>query len=325
MGQYTVQRGDTLSGIAKRLGLSSYRDLSGYRSGNPNLIYAGEVLNYGGGGGAPAPAPVAAPAAAPRDYLAEARALYNPIFNPTNYDMNYFTEAAKKLYEPVYAPVEAQTTQRYNEAGEKLSTDLMQEYNKRGILNSGVYGETLGKAKTSLESERAAALAKVALDRLGAVNSYATNQYGLQQSNNQAAQELILKYTNEQKRMDDERAQREWENQQAIKQAEAELAIKRSAAAASGGGGSSKTSSKYSYKANYGNDSNGNERKGLTFYGPQGPISAWRWIDEQGGNKDDLADVLSGSSNDDDKMIAQLIRDGASMDQIKSMRPWLFN
>ena len=58
MAQYTVKRGETLSGIARSLGLPNYRGLTGYRSGNPNLIYAGEVLNYG----APTPAP-AAPAA----------------------------------------------------------------------------------------------------------------------------------------------------------------------------------------------------------------------------------------------------------------------
>lgn len=43
---YTVKSGDTLSSIAAKLGLSSYKSLSGYRSGNPNLIYPGEVLYY---------------------------------------------------------------------------------------------------------------------------------------------------------------------------------------------------------------------------------------------------------------------------------------
>lgn len=62
MATYTVQKGDTLSGIASKLGLSSYKDLTGYRSGNPNLIYAGENLSYGGAAPAAAPAP-AAPAA----------------------------------------------------------------------------------------------------------------------------------------------------------------------------------------------------------------------------------------------------------------------
>lgn len=41
----TVRAGDTLSGIAARLGIS-YTQLSGYRSGNPNVIYPGEVLRY---------------------------------------------------------------------------------------------------------------------------------------------------------------------------------------------------------------------------------------------------------------------------------------
>ena len=41
----TVRSGDTLSGIAARLGIS-YTQLSGYRSGNPNVIYPGEVLRY---------------------------------------------------------------------------------------------------------------------------------------------------------------------------------------------------------------------------------------------------------------------------------------
>ena len=42
---YTVRSGDTLSGIAQRLGIS-WTQLTGYRSGNPSLIYPGEVLHY---------------------------------------------------------------------------------------------------------------------------------------------------------------------------------------------------------------------------------------------------------------------------------------
>ena len=41
----TVQRGDTLSGIAARLCIPQSQ-LHGYRSGNPSLIYAGEMLHY---------------------------------------------------------------------------------------------------------------------------------------------------------------------------------------------------------------------------------------------------------------------------------------
>ena len=52
---YTVQAGDTLSGIAAKLGVSTSA-ISGYRSGNPNLIYPGEVLKINGGNPAPKPA-----------------------------------------------------------------------------------------------------------------------------------------------------------------------------------------------------------------------------------------------------------------------------
>ena len=52
---YTVQAGDTLSGIASKLGVSTSA-ISGYRSGNPNLIYPGEVLKINGGNAAPKPA-----------------------------------------------------------------------------------------------------------------------------------------------------------------------------------------------------------------------------------------------------------------------------
>lgn len=52
---YTVQAGETLSGIAAKLGVPTSA-ISGYRSGNPNLIYPGEVLKINGGNAAHKPA-----------------------------------------------------------------------------------------------------------------------------------------------------------------------------------------------------------------------------------------------------------------------------
>lgn len=42
---YVVQSGDTLSNIATRLG-TNIHNITGYRSGNMNLIYPGEILHY---------------------------------------------------------------------------------------------------------------------------------------------------------------------------------------------------------------------------------------------------------------------------------------
>ena len=42
--QYTVKSGDTLSGIGAKLGVDWHK-ITGYRSGNPNVIRPGEVLN----------------------------------------------------------------------------------------------------------------------------------------------------------------------------------------------------------------------------------------------------------------------------------------
>src|SRR3990167_5680532 len=46
MPTYTVKKGDNLSAIAKQHGVK-ISDISGYSSGNPNLIRPGEVLNIG--------------------------------------------------------------------------------------------------------------------------------------------------------------------------------------------------------------------------------------------------------------------------------------
>lgn len=49
---YTVQSGDTLSSIAAKLGVAQSQ-ISGFHSGNPNLIYPGEVLSVSGGSSQP--------------------------------------------------------------------------------------------------------------------------------------------------------------------------------------------------------------------------------------------------------------------------------
>jgi len=59
MGTYTVKAGDNLSSIGASQGVD-WKSITGYSSGNPNLIRPGEVLSWGGGA---APKPTATSAA----------------------------------------------------------------------------------------------------------------------------------------------------------------------------------------------------------------------------------------------------------------------
>jgi hypothetical protein len=65
MPSYTVKSGDTLSAIGANNGVD-WKSITGYKSGNPSLIYPGEVVSWGSPAPASAtttPAPVSAPVA----------------------------------------------------------------------------------------------------------------------------------------------------------------------------------------------------------------------------------------------------------------------
>ncbi len=58
---YTVRRGDTLSAIALRYGVSTWALVQANGIRNPSHIYVGQVLRIPGGGSSPSPAPSPAP------------------------------------------------------------------------------------------------------------------------------------------------------------------------------------------------------------------------------------------------------------------------
>lgn len=125
MAQYVVKSGDTLSGIGSKYGVP-YQQITGYRSGNPNLIYPGEVLTIPDKKGAVAPAPSSAPiqsstpapVSAPTvnpaqqiiDIATQNQAKANQAFkdynksNPFNYDqvLAENTTKAKEQLDPYY-------------------------------------------------------------------------------------------------------------------------------------------------------------------------------------------------------------------------------
>ena len=84
MAQYVVKSGDTLSAIGAKYGVP-YQQITGYRSGNPSLIYPGEVLTVPDKS-VPAPsktpAPVAAPTPAPAPTPQPAPAVAVPTPQP---------------------------------------------------------------------------------------------------------------------------------------------------------------------------------------------------------------------------------------------------
>ena len=69
--EYTVRRGDTLAGIARdQFGGASLADLTGFRSGDPNLIYPGEVISLRGSSSTPSLPDIPGAAAAQAGALA---------------------------------------------------------------------------------------------------------------------------------------------------------------------------------------------------------------------------------------------------------------
>jgi len=91
---YTVKSGDTLSAIAAKYG-TSVGSISGYKSGNPNLIYPGEVLSIGGK--APASTGGGGGGGGAQPYLPLPTA---PKFTQAT----QFSGAAKKEIAPIYDP-----------------------------------------------------------------------------------------------------------------------------------------------------------------------------------------------------------------------------
>lgn len=106
MPSYTVQKGDTLSGIASKVGLGSNWGALGY-SGDPRKLQIGTVLNWG------SPAPAAAPAPAPTSA---------GVFAPPsdNSDLTNFAATQKSEMQKMLDRQKAEQDALFNQYKEKI-------------------------------------------------------------------------------------------------------------------------------------------------------------------------------------------------------------
>ena len=149
---YTVQAGDTASGIATKLGIP-LANISGFRSGNPNLIFPGETLNVLKTPIAPIPgaqpqqqppapaaqppqlpqapeAPPAAPGLLPESFEDEITGLLAKFgIKPPTPDQSPFTAFAE-TYKQLYSDLGLQTVKQRIESSTKSIEELEAKKNE---------------------------------------------------------------------------------------------------------------------------------------------------------------------------------------------------
>lgn len=147
MAVYTVRSGDTLSGIAKKLGISNWRDLYNANisviGSNPNLIRTGQRLTYGTTTPAATPAPVSI-ATTQGTTAGQAQPInFGEVLPWEQYfDPNLAQGSAEQAYAAYFAPI-AQQRQSELESG----------FAGRGLTRSGIRGQSLADLYRELGQE----------------------------------------------------------------------------------------------------------------------------------------------------------------------------
>ena len=140
MAVYIVQPGDTLSGIARKLGIPDWKTLyntnRGVIGGNPNIIRPGQQLTYGAPAPAPAPAQAPAPATAGTGG-AEAGAAQPIDFGAVLPWEQYFNPelvrgSAEQAYARYFAPI-----------AQRRQSELESGFANRGLMRSGIRQDSL--------------------------------------------------------------------------------------------------------------------------------------------------------------------------------------
>ena len=152
MAIYKVQRGETLSGIAKKLGIPNWRTLyeqnKSVIGSNPNLIRPGQKLTYGEILAQSAPAPAPAPVGTGATELATQIAQEQPInfAEVLPWEQYFAPELARGSAEQVYA-------QYYAPIAQQRQEQLESNFANRNLIRSGIRGKSLSDLYRELGQE----------------------------------------------------------------------------------------------------------------------------------------------------------------------------
>lgn len=150
MATYIVQRKDTLSGIAKKLGIPNWRTLyeqnKAVIGSNPNLIRPGQKLSYGEilAQSVPAPAPVGTGATELATQIAQEQPINFAEVLP--WEQYFAPELARGSAEQVYA-------QYYAPIAQQRQEQLESNFAGRNLIRSGIRGKSLSDLYRELGQE----------------------------------------------------------------------------------------------------------------------------------------------------------------------------
>ena len=150
MAVYTVRKGDTLSGIAKKLGIPNWRTLyeqnKAVIGSNPNLIRPGQKLSYGEilAASTPAPTPAGTGAAELATQIAQDQPINFAEVLPFEqyFDPNLAQGSAEQAYAAYFAPIAQQRQE-----------ELESNFANRGLVRSGLRDQTLADLYRQLGQE----------------------------------------------------------------------------------------------------------------------------------------------------------------------------
>lgn len=152
MAVYTVRKGDTLSGIAKKLGIPNWRTLyeqnKAVIGSNYNLIRPGQKLTYGSNTPTPAQTTPTAPVGTGASAIAQQATENLPInFAEVLPWEQYFTPelaqgSAEQAYAQYYAPI-----------AQQRQGELESNFANRGLVRSGLRDQTLADLYRQLGQE----------------------------------------------------------------------------------------------------------------------------------------------------------------------------